>query len=60
MLKVAIENSYIDTYKGKDEFGNKLFMQELFKNHNIELVRVSVNKLTTSNTFSEYNVFTPD
>ncbi len=60
MLKIAIENSYIDKYCGKDEFWAKIFMQEIFKKNDIELVRVSMNKMNKKNEFTEYNIFTKD
>lgn len=57
MLKVAIENSYTNTYNWKDKFWNRFFMQEFFKKKWIELTRVSINKLNKKNEFSEYNIF---
>ena len=45
MLKIAIENSYVNNYKWKDEFWSRKFMQEVFQKNNIELVRVSMNKM---------------
>lgn len=56
MLKVAIENSYINTYRWKDEYGARYLMQEFFKENDIELVRVSMNKLNKKNEFIEYNI----
>lgn len=55
MLKVAIENSYTTQKTSIDEFGARLFMQELFKKNNIELTRISLNKLNSKTlTFKEY------
>ncbi len=58
MLKIAIENSYTWTYKGKDEYWAKFFMQEFFFAHGIELVRVSINHFSSKRkSFDEYAIF---
>ncbi len=56
MLKVAIENGYNTIYKAKDLYGARLFMQNIFRKHDIELVRVSINKFNAKKKyFTEYN-----
>ncbi|MBU0626806.1 hypothetical protein KKG31_01465 [Patescibacteria group bacterium] len=43
---------------GKDEFGANFFMQEMFAEHSIKLVRVSINKFDRKkNYFTEYYMF---
>lgn len=57
MLKVAIENSYTTQKTSIDEFGARLFMQEIFKKNNIELTRVSLNKMNDRNlSFKEHYI----
>ncbi len=58
MLKVAIETSYTDKYNWNDEFWARFIMQNLFKKNDIELVRVSMNKLNKKKEFIEYNILT--
>jgi len=43
-------------YNWKDEFWAKLFMQDFFGKNNIELTRVSINKINNNNEFTEYNI----
>ena len=58
MLKIAIENSYTWTYKGKDEYWAKFFMQDFFSTCGIQLVRVSVNHFSSKHkSFDEYATF---
>lgn len=55
MLKVAIENSYTTQKTSIDEFGARLFMQGILKKNDIELTRISLNKLNSKTlTFKEY------
>jgi glutathione synthase/RimK-type ligase-like ATP-grasp enzyme len=57
MLKVAIENGYNIRYTAFDEFGARFFMQKIFHEYGIELVRVSINRFNEKKQcFDEYNI----
>lgn len=57
MLKVAIETWYTNKFKWVDEYWARLFMQDFFYKHNIELVRISINKFHQEKQyFDEYNI----
>jgi len=58
MLKVAVETWYTTNFLWTDIHWSRFFMQQYFKEHNIELVRVSINKFNTEKKyFTEYNIF---
>lgn len=57
MLKIAIETSYTEKFAWVDSYWARLFMQQVFSVHDIELVRVSVNKFNErKKCFVEYIV----
>lgn len=58
MIKVAIDTWYHNKFSWTDHYGSRVFMQDIFKKHNIELVRVSINKFNSKQeSFKEYNTF---
>ena len=58
MIKVAIDTWYHNKFSWTDHYGSRIFMQKLFKKHDIELVRVSINKFNNKQDFfKEYNTF---
>jgi len=57
MLKIAIENWYTKKYKWVDTYWARLFMQNFFHMHDLDLVRVSINTFDAKkNRFNEYNI----
>lgn len=57
MLKIAIETWYTNIFKWIDRYWARMFMQEFFSAHGIELVRVSSNKFDEKKQcFVEYNI----
>lgn len=58
MIKVAIETSYTSKFSWTDIYWTRFFMQQYFRNHGIELVRVSINAFNSKKQhFDEYNIY---
>ncbi len=61
MLKVAIETGYTKKIWWVDMYWSRLFMQNIFSTHAIELVRVSINTFNKAKQyFTEYNKIADD